>query len=132
MTERGCPEEALHAYSNMVPALLARGEVQAAEDAIRTGRHLMVRTLGSAIELLLPAALLAWQRGETQRAAALLGCADHAYAENGDEPHPPERRMRDTVLAGLQAALPAEALGLLRQQGAGWGEDEGFAQAGLG
>ena len=130
--ERGCPEEALHAYSNMVPALLARGEVQAAEDAIRTGRHLMVRTLGSAIELLLPAALLAWQRGETQRAATLLGCADHAYAENGDEPHPPERRMRDTVLAGLQAALPAEALALLRQQGAGWGEDEGFGQAGLG
>jgi hypothetical protein len=40
--------------------------------------------------------------------------------------------MRDTVLAGLQAALPAEALALLRQQGAGWGEDEGFAQAGLG
>jgi len=125
------PAAALHAYSNMVPALLARGELQAAEDAIREGRPLMVRTWGHATDLLVAAALLAWQRGQVPLAASLLGCADQVYAARGDEPDPPERRMRETVLAGLQAALPADTQAALRQKGAAWGEDEGFAQAGL-
>ncbi|HUG24220.1 hypothetical protein [Piscinibacter sp.] len=115
-----------------MPALLTRGELLAAEEAIRAGRLIMVRTVGSAMELLLPAALLAWQRGDAQQAATLVGCADRAYELHGDEPHPPERRMRDKVLAGLQTALSAEALATLRQHGASLSEDEGYAQAGLG
>ena len=128
--EHGCPERARHAYANMVPALLTRGELQAAEEAIRAGRLIMVRTVGSAMELLLPAALVAWQRGDAQQAATLVGCADRAYELHGDPPHPPERRMRDKVLADLQTALSAEALETLRQYGASLSEDEGFAQAG--
>lgn len=129
--EHGCPELALHAYSNMVPALLNRGELQAAEEAIRAGRLVMVRAIGSAVELLLPTALLAFQRGDGRQAALLVGCADRAYAAHGDEPHPPERRMREALMSGLQTALPSETLTTLQRQGAGWSEDEGFAQAGL-
>jgi predicted ATPase/DNA-binding winged helix-turn-helix (wHTH) protein len=127
----GMPAAASHAYANMVPALLERGELQSAEDAIRQGRRLQVRSIGSALELLLPAALLAWRRGEPLLAAQLLGCAERAYAERGDEPHPPERRMRDTLLAGLEAGLPAPVLSALRREGAAWDEDEGYARAGL-
>lgn len=126
------PAAALHAYSNMVPALLARGELQAVEDAIREGRPLMVRTWGHATDLLVAAALLAWRRGQAALAASLLGCADQGYAARGNEPDPPERRMRDAVLAGLQTALPLGSLLELQRQGADWDEDEGFARAGLG
>jgi predicted ATPase/DNA-binding winged helix-turn-helix (wHTH) protein len=126
------PAAARHVYSNMVPALLARGDFDAAEDAIREGRRLMVRSHGSARDLLLPAALLAWRRGQPDSAARLLGCADRVYRDLGEEPHPPERRMRDSVLAGLQAALPADMLDSLRRAGAACSEDEGFEQAGLG
>jgi predicted ATPase/DNA-binding winged helix-turn-helix (wHTH) protein/tetratricopeptide (TPR) repeat protein len=126
------PAAARHVYSNMVPALLARDQLDAAADAIREGRRLMVRSHGSARDLLLPAALLAWRRGESIGAARLLGCADRVYRELGDEPHPPERRMRDTVLAGLQAALSAATLDSLLSDGACFNEDEGFAHAGMG
>lgn len=128
----GLPTAARHVYSNMVPALLARDDLDAAADAIREGRRLMVRIYGTARELLLPAALLAWRRGEHERAAALLGCAERSYRELGDEPHPPERRMRDTVLAGLQVDLPADTLVCLQRAGAATTEDEAFEQAGMG
>jgi hypothetical protein len=126
------PAAARHVYPNMVPALLARDEQDAAEHAIREGRGLMVRSQGSARDLLLPAALLAWRRGHAEAAARLLGCADRVYGDLGEEPHPPERRMRDNVLEGLQAALPADVLTALRQAGAACSEDEGFAKAGMG
>jgi tetratricopeptide (TPR) repeat protein len=125
------PAAARHVYSNMVPALLAREEFDAAEDAIREGRRLMVRSHGSALELLLPAALLAWRRGHATHAARLVGCADRLYGEMGDEPHPPEHRMRDTVLSGLQGALPADVRARLQREGAALSEDEGFEQAGM-
>jgi predicted ATPase/DNA-binding winged helix-turn-helix (wHTH) protein len=127
----GLPAAARHVYSNMVPALLARDQLDAAADAIREGRRLMVHSHGSARDLLLPAALLAWRRGQPEHAARLLGCADRVYAELGDEPHPPERRMRDTVLDGLQAVLTAEVQQALQREGAAFSEDEGFAQAGM-
>jgi hypothetical protein len=130
--QHAVPASARHVYPNMVPALLARDELDAAEDAIREGRSLMVRSQGSARDLLLPAALLAWRRGQPEAAARLLGCADRVYGDLGEQPHPPERRMRDTVLAGLQAALPADVLALLRHDCAACSEDEGFEQAGLG
>ncbi len=128
-SEIGRPATALHAYSNMVPALLARGELQAVEDAIREGRPLMVRTWGHATDLLVPAALLAWRRGQVPLAARLLGCAEAAYAARGSEPDPPERRMRDMLRVELQSALAAEPLAEMLRQGAVWDEDTGFARA---
>jgi predicted ATPase/DNA-binding winged helix-turn-helix (wHTH) protein len=125
------PAAARHVYPNMVPALLARDELDAAEHAIREGRDLMIRSQGSARDLLLPTALLAWRRGQTEAAARLVGCADRVYGGLGEEPHPPERRMRENVLEGLQSALPADVLTALRQAGAACSEDEGFAQAGI-
>jgi hypothetical protein len=105
--------------------------LDAAEHAIREGRDLMIRSQGSARDLLLPTALLAWRRGQTEAAARLVGCADRVYGGLGEEPHPPERRMRENVLEGLQSALPADVLTALRQAGAACSEDEGFAQAGI-
>lgn len=128
----GVPAAARHVYSNMVPALLARNDLDAARDAIREGRRLMLHSHGSARDLLLPAALLAWRRGQADGAALLLGCADRVYRELGDEPHPPERRMRETVLAGLQAEMPAQTLASLQRAGEMLTEDEGFERASLG
>ncbi len=77
----GRPAAAVHAYGNMVPALLARGELDQAEEAIRAGRALLVRGLGTAFVLLFPLALLTQRRNLSELSARLVGCADRAYAE---------------------------------------------------
>ena len=45
--------------------------------------------------------------------------------------HPPERRMRESVLAALRASLPEEAIKALLAEGVGWTEVEAFARAGI-
>ena len=50
------PEEAFNAFQHMVPALLERGNLDEAETAIRQGRDLLVRSLGSASGMLMPLA----------------------------------------------------------------------------
>lgn len=129
-TALGRPAAAAHAYGNMVPALLAQGDLNAAETAIRAGRALLVRGLGTAFILLMPLALLAQRRDALALAAQLVGCADQAYASGGHVMHPPEQRMRRAVLAGC-AALPADEVARLHQEGASWTEDEAFARAGM-
>lgn len=130
--ELGRPAAAINAYENMVPALLERGLLAEAEAAIRSGRELLVRGLGSAIAMLVPLALLVHRRGDHRLAAQLLGCADHACAELGLVLHPPERRMREAVLAGVRPALGDASLATLVSEGARWSDDEAFARAGLG
>ena len=127
----GRPATAVHAYGNMVPALLERGELDAAEEAIRAGRALLVRGLGTAFVLLFPLALLAQRRNQPELAARLVGCADRAYAEGGRHLHPPEQRMRESVLAALRSRLGDDAIAALQAEGARWSEDEGFASAGI-
>ena len=127
----GRPAAAVHAYGNMVPALLERGELDQAEEAIRDGRALLVRGLGTAFVLLFPLALLAQRRNLPELAARLVGCADRAYAEGGRHLHPPERRMRESVIAALRASFSDDAIAALRAEGARWSEDEGFASAGI-
>ena len=129
----GRPAGVFHAYGNIVPALLQRGDIAPAERAIRMGRALFVRSVGTAFMLLVPAALLAQQRGEADLAARLIGCADRLYAVGGYVLHPPEQRMRERLFAGLRAtpSLPADRLLALQAEGAGWSEDEAFARAGL-
>jgi tetratricopeptide (TPR) repeat protein len=123
----GRPAAAAHAYGNMVPALLARGELDAADEAIRAGRALLVRGLGTAFILLMPLALLAQRRDALSLAVQLVGCADHAYASGGHVMHPPEQRMRASVLAAA-GALPDDVVARLHQEGARWSEDEAFAR----
>lgn len=127
----GTPGAALHVYSNIVPALLSGGDLDGVRRTIAAGREVMVRTIGTAIELLLPAALLSLREGHPHRAACLLGCADHAYAERGEEPHPPERRMRAALVEALGAALSGQDVERLRRAGAQWEEDRGFEEAGF-
>ena len=127
----GRPAAAVNAYGNMVPALLERGELDQAEEAIRAGRALLVRGLGTAFVLLFPLALLTQRRNLPELAARLVGCADQAYATGGRQLHPPERRMRESVLAAVHASLPEEAITKLLAEGAGWSEEEGFARAGM-
>jgi hypothetical protein len=134
-TELRRPEEAFNAIQHMVPALLERGSLAEAGSAIRQGRDLLVRSLGSATGMLMPLALLAllaFKRGEGRLALQLLGCADRARADEGLDLHSPERRMRDAVLAGVQSALPAAEVSALLAQGALWDGDEGFAMGGVG
>ena len=127
----GRPAAAVHAYGNMVPALLERGDLDQAEEAIREGRALLVRGLGTAFALLFPLALLAQRRTLPELAARLVGCADRAYEEGGRHLHPPEKRMRESVLAALRADLDDDAIAALQAEGARWSEDEGFARAGI-
>jgi tetratricopeptide (TPR) repeat protein len=127
----GRPATAVNAYGNMVPALLERGELDAAEAAIREGRALLMRGLGTAFVLLLSSALLAQRRGQTELAAQLLGCAERAYAEGGHHLHPPEKRIRAALLPALAAQLGAERLQALLQAGARWSELEAFGNAGF-
>jgi len=129
----GRPAAAAYAYGNMVPALLQQGELAEAEAVIRAGRALLVRGLGTAFVLLMPLALLVLRRGDLDMAAQLVGCADRAYARGGGHMlHPPERRMRETIVAALHERLDAAAIASLQQQGAGWRETEAFARAGIG
>ena len=127
----GRPAAAVHAYENMVPALLARGEIARAEAAIGAGRALMVRGLGTAFSLLMSLALLAQCRNEPELAARLLGCAERAYDEGGHHMHPPEVRIRESVLAALGERFSAAAVATLRAEGARWSEDEAFVRAGI-
>ncbi len=127
----GRPAAAVHAYGNMVPALLERGELVQAEEVIRSGRALMVRGLGTAFALLMSLSLLAQRRAEPELAARLIGCADRTYAMGGHHMHPPEMRIRESVLAALRAHFSDEAIASLQAEGARWSEDEAFERAGL-
>lgn len=69
----GRPAAAVNAYGNMVPALLERGELDQAEEAIRAGRALLVRGLGTAFVLLFPLALLTQRRNLPELASRLVG-----------------------------------------------------------
>ena len=127
----GRPAAAVHAYGNMVPALLERGELTQAEVAIRSGRALMVRGLGTAFALLLSLPLLAQRREKPELAARLFGCAEQAYSAGGHHMHPPEVRIREGVLAALRARFSDEVIATLQAEGARWSEDEAFERAGL-
>jgi predicted ATPase len=127
----GRPATAVHAYGNIVPALLDRGELDEAESAIRDGRALLMRGLGTAFVLLLSAALLAQRRGQPELAARLLGCADSAYTRGRHHLHPPEQRIRAALLPDLTSQLGAARLNALLHEGAQWSESEAFGRAGL-
>lgn len=102
-------------YGNMVPALLDRGDLRAAGDAIREGRASFIRGMGTAFVMLVPLAVLVQRHGDPELAASLIGCADRAYREGGQVMHPPERRMRERLLADLQAALSLRRIDELRR-----------------
>lgn len=127
----GRPAAAAHAWGNMVPALLSSGDFDAADAAIRSGRQAMVRSLGTALVLLMPLASLMLERGEAALAARLVGCADRRYADGGFDVHPPERRMREAIMQRLAARYEADELSALLREGAQWSEAEAFERAGM-
>jgi predicted ATPase/DNA-binding winged helix-turn-helix (wHTH) protein len=126
--ELGRPAAALHTYENLVPALLARGELDAAAQAIRSGRAASVRGIGTAFVLLIHAAALSHLRGDARLAAQLIGCTDRTYARDGRIMHPPERRVRERLLEQLRSVLAEHELVELQREGATWSEDEAFAR----
>jgi predicted ATPase/DNA-binding winged helix-turn-helix (wHTH) protein len=126
--ELGRPAAALHTYENLVPALLARGDLGRAWEAIRTGRATSVRGIGTAFMLLIHAAALSHQRGDGRLAAQLIGCTDRTHAEGSRLMHPPERRVRDQLLEQLRLVLTEHELVELQREGATWSEDEAFAR----
>lgn len=131
-TELHRPEEAFNAFQHMVPALLERGDLAEAEAAIRQGRDLLVRGLGSASGMLMPLALLALKRGDGRLALQLVGCADRARSDEGLDLHSPERRIRETLLAGMRSVLSEAQISTLVASGALWDTDRGFAAGGFG
>lgn len=128
----GRPAAVFFAYGNLVPALLARGDLDAAEQAIREGRAAFIRGLGGAFSMLVHLAPLVRRRGDPSLAARLIGAADGAYRRVGQALHPPEARARENLLADLRGALGADRLDALMEEGEAWDEDEAFAQAGFG
>ncbi|WP_457423968.1 ATP-binding protein [Roseateles sp. P5_E7] len=131
-TELRRPEEAFNAFQHMVPALLERGNLAEAEAAIRQGRDLLVRCLGSANGMLMPLALLALKRGDGRLALQLVGCADRARNDEGLDLHSPERRIREALLAGMRSILSEAQISTFVASGALWDADRGFAVGGLG
>lgn len=127
----GRPAAAIHAYGNMVPALLELGRVDEAAAAIRGGRSLMLRGIGSAFTLLMSLAPLAQQRSDLLLATRLVGCADRHYAQGGHHMHPPEKRLRQRVLTAVLAAHAAASVDAWLREGASWNEDEAFAAVGI-
>lgn len=129
--EIGRPSAAVHAYENLVPALLERGDLDGATEAMRAGRAISVRRLGNAFSLLIYLLMLVERRGDARLTARLLGYVDRVYEDSRRTMHPEERRTREKLLAKLEATLPAKELEALRREGAAWTEDEAFARAGL-
>ena len=109
----------------------ARGELAQAEAAIRSGRALMVRGLGTAFALMMSLSLLAQRREKPELAARLFGCAEQAYSAGGHHMHPPEVRIRERVLGALRARFSEEEIATLLAEGARWSEEEAFERAGL-
>ena len=128
----GRPAAVFFAYGNLVPALLERGALDEAEQAIRDGRARFVRGLGSAFSMLVHLAPLVRRRGDAALAARLTGAADRAYRDTGNVMHPPETRTRQRLLDDLGRELGTERLAELRRDGEQWTEDEAFARAGFG
>jgi len=126
------PEEAFNAFQHVVPALLERGSVAEAEAAIRQGRNLLVRSLGSASGMLMPLALLTLNRGDGRLALQLVGCADRARSDEGLDLHSPERRIREAIVVGMRSVLSEAQISALLESGALWNADQGFAVGGLG
>lgn len=125
-TRLGRPEEAFNAFQHIVPALLEQGRIAEAEAAIRQGRGLLLRSLGSASGMLMPLALLAFKRDDGRLALQLVGCADRARSDEGLDLHSPERRIREALLATMQAVLPEAETAALLAEGAMWSDDEAF------
>lgn len=125
-TRLGRPEEAFNAFQHIVPALLEQGRIAEAEAAIRQGRGLLLRSLGSASGMLMPLALLTFNRGDGRLALQLVGCADQARSDEGLDLHSPERRIREALLATMQPVLPEAETAALLAEGAMWSDDEAF------
>lgn len=126
------PEEAFNAFQHMVPALLERGRLAEAEAAIRQGRDLLLRSLGSACGMLMPLALLSLHRGDGKLALRLVGCADRARTDEGLDLHSPERRIREAIVAAMWPVLTEAQVSALLASGALWDAEQGFAGGGLG
>lgn len=131
-TELRRPEEAFNAFQHMVPALLDQGRLTEAEAAIRQGRELLVRSLGSAIGMLMPLAMLTLKRGDHHLALQLVGCADQARTDERLDMHSPERRIREAIMAVMRPRLPEAEVSALLASGALWDANHGFAAGGLG
>ncbi len=128
----GRPAAVFFAYGNMVPALLERGDLDAAGQAIREARAGFVRGLGSAHSVLVFLALLKQRQGDAELAARIVGAADRGYRDTGEAMHPPERRAREQVLEALKPELGSQRLEQLLIEGTAWSEDEAFARGGVG
>jgi hypothetical protein len=120
------------AYDNMAPALLERGDLDTAEQAIREARAGFIRGLGSANSVLIFLALLKQRRGDAELAARLVGAADRGYRDSGEAMHPSEARAREHLLDRLGHALGRERLTGLLREGEDWNEDQAFERAGFG
>ena len=108
-----------NACVNLCMALTEQGEL---DDALAMGTRALAAIVQMNRGLLQPAldafALLALRRGRLEAAARALGCVDAFYAGLANLRQFNEQRARDQTLEGLRAALPAEALDVLMEEGA--------------
>ena len=113
-----------------IAAALEHGLEEAAEhltEALEHARALgFPETAGWCCEGL---ALVAAARGESARAARLLGAGESLRREGGSTIQPAEAAVREATMATLRRALPTERLQVALESGRGLGLDEAAAEA---
>jgi predicted ATPase len=103
-------------FSNLSASLTALGQIDEALEMARRA-YPAVEQAGRVMELLDPFALLAFKRGRTGDAARMLGRAEMRYATSHVPRQPVEQRLHETLLLGLQGALPPDELSRLMKEG---------------
>ena len=117
-----------YVYGNLCMSLTELGQVDEALEMAQRA-YAFREQAGGALCILDPFARLAFMRGRIQDAARILGRADMRYATSQEKRQPVEMRVRDRLLAGLRAALPASTLQKLMDEGAALDDDAAAALA---
>jgi predicted ATPase/DNA-binding winged helix-turn-helix (wHTH) protein len=117
-----------YVYGNLCMSLTELGQVEEALEMARRA-YAFREQAGGALCILDPFARLAFKRGRIQDAARILGRADMRYATSQEKRQPVEMRVREKLLAGLRAALPAGTLQKLMNEGAALDDDAAAALA---
>jgi predicted ATPase len=108
--ERFVGDLAGHVLANLTRALTEAGHL---DEALLVGRDALQELLRLEMNLgmfLDEFALLALRRGHAAAAARALGRAETVHAAGDSRRQPNQQRLRDTLIGGLQEALPAAEL----------------------
>jgi predicted ATPase len=116
----------IYVVGNLCMALAELGRLDEALEMARRSLALHMQW-GSMLCVIDQTARLTFKRGHVADAARMLGCAEAQYARTGRFRQLVELRLRDALLADLQAALPADELARLMKEGESLSEETAAA-----